>query len=152
MLQKAGEGTPLRLNPIPHPSGDRKPLPSGPTSPALPASLHPPPTGFSAWSLLIQSTLHTADNGDPGKSQVRVCITAKLKTLQRLPSGSQSKKSILPPLPHLSLSASHTHPVSPLPSCPPIHTCPSCPWLFQPAPSPQPSTLLFTLPRIFFLS
>ena len=92
MLQKAGEGTPLRLNPIPHPSGDRKPLPSGPTSPALPASLHPPPTGFSAWSLLIQSTLQTADNGDPGKSQVRVCITAKLKTLQRLPSGSQSKK------------------------------------------------------------
>ena len=80
---------PLRLNPIPPPAGDRKPLPSGPIRSAFPASLHPLQTGFSALPLLIQSTLHTADNGDPRKSPVRSCVTPKLKILQRLPSGSK---------------------------------------------------------------
>ena len=63
VLQKAGEGATFKLNPIPPPAGDRKPLP---TSSALTASLHLLQTGFSALPLLIQSTLHTADNGDPG--------------------------------------------------------------------------------------
>ena len=73
--------------------GPRPLLTDSPPSPGAasgpPASLHPLQTGFSALPLLIQSTLHTADNGDPRKSPVRSCVTPKLKILQRLPSGSK---------------------------------------------------------------